>query len=314
MPAWIKLKDNEILYPMPNARNFCIGRNFDCDLRLDDPKTSRNHALVQHMGENTYYLIDIASRNGCFINNNRINAPKKLKNQDNIRIGDTLLEFILEESKQVPLDPNETMICTPNIEKFDIQEITILVADIRGFTSMTEAISISSLSMIMNQWFMDVTDCISDNHGILDKFIGDSVYARWNTDEDNSEPIIHALNTACQLNHISKALNEQFKEIPFPLKIGVGINTGHAALDIGAEGTAMGDAVNLAFRLEDQSKIIGKNIILSEQSYNLLPDHIWDDNKKIISVKGKKEEINIVGTNFEDVEDYLETVNANTTP
>ena len=309
MPAWIKVEGNHILYPMPISRNFCIGRNSDCDLSLDDPKTSRNHALIQHVVPDTYYLIDIASRNGCFVNGKRITTPKTLKNNDKIRIGDTYLEFVFEPEADKVIDPHETMISTLTVKELDIQEITILVADIRGFTTMTEDLPIESLSLIMNQWFMDVADCVSDNQGILDKFIGDAVYARWNTEQDRSEPIFHALTTACQLNDISKALNEQFKEIPFPLKIGVGINTGHAALDIGIENTAMGDAVNLAFRLEDQSKSIGKNIILSEASYQLLPVKPWDDAKQTIKVKGKKQHVDIVGANFDEVEQFLQNFN-----
>jgi len=306
MPAWIKLDGSDQLLAIPDARNFCIGRNSDCDLCLDDPKTSRNHALVQHMiHDDTYYLIDIASRNGCFINSTRITAPQELKKGDKIRIGDSYLEFILEPNKKKKLNPNETIVNVDSIKELDIQEITILVADIRGFTSMTEVISIASLSMIMNQWFMDVADCISDNLGILDKFIGDSVYARWHANGNTSEPIINALTAACQLNHISKSLNRQFTEIPFPLKIGVGINTGHAALDVGVDSTAIGDAVNLAFRLEDQSKVIGKNIILSDASYQLLPEHCWDDSKQKITVKGKKEIINVVSVNFAEAEKFL---------
>lgn len=305
MPAWLRIQGEQKLYDMPRARNFCIGRNPDCDLCIEDPKASRNHALVQHSGLDTYYLIDIASKNGCFVNGKRIYAPSTLKNGDFIRIGDTLFDFMLEETPPSRLDPNKTLVSTLNLAELDIQEITILVADIRGFTTMTESISIASLSMIMTQWFMDVSDCIQKYTGVLDKFIGDSVYARWTTAEDASAPVMNALKTACELNHICNNLNTQFTDLPFPLKIGVGINTGHAALDIGVQNTAMGDAVNLAFRLEDQSKILGKNVILSEYSYRHIPNPKWDDNKRQIYVKGKKDPIHIVSVDFADVEKFL---------
>lgn len=305
MPAWINIEGKKKLYPMPNAANFCIGRVDDCDLCLDDPKASRNHALIQHMGDDTYYLIDIASRNGCYINSKRINSPKILKNRDKIRIGDTMLEFTLESGLRRRPNPNDTIISLPKHFELDIQEITILVADIRSFTTMTEVLPITSLSIIMNHWFTEVTECIRENNGILDKFIGDSVYARWNTQNSHADPVTFALKTACQLNRISKAMNEQFDEIPFPLKIGVGINTGHAALDIGAENTAIGDAVNLAFRLEDQSKIIGKDIVLSHESYRMLSISAWDGYKRPITVKGKKEIIDIIGIDFGQAESFL---------
>ena len=309
MPAWLRMEGSKKLHAMPTTRNYCIGRNADCDLILDDPKVSRNHALIQHNGKDTYYIIDIASRNGCYVNTKRITAPSVLKNGDQIRIGDTHFEFVLEESKQLTLDPNETLVSTMNIAELDVQEITILVADIRRFTTLTESLPITELTMIMNRWFMDVTDCISDFNGVLDKFIGDSVYARWNTLDDPFEPVINALRSAIRLHAISEQMNKEFTEIPFPIKIGVGINTGTAALAIGTESTAMGDAVNLAFRLEDQSKTIGRNIVMSENSYQHLPDLEWDDRKMEIFVKGKSEAITIVGIDFPEAQAYLKRIN-----
>ncbi len=309
MPAWIQIDGNDKKHKMPHASNFCIGRNDECDLQLDDPKASRNHAIVQHTG-GIYYLIDIASKNGCYLNSKRISSPSTLKNGDQFRIGDTLFLFGQEDTSDTAVDMDQTMIITKQAKKLDIQEITILVADIRGFTSLTESLSIENLSTIMNQWFSDVTDCIAEHDGILDKFIGDSVYARWNTQEQEADPTVLALKTSRALNKVSLAINEKFPEIPFPLNIGIGINTGHAALDIGAEGTAMGDAVNLAFRLEDQSKIIGKNIVMSEASWKHLNNSHWDDENHAmqIFVKGKKDPINIIGVNFDEVDQYLESI------
>jgi len=309
MPAWIKIEGTDVKHKMLHASNFCIGRNDDCDLQLDDPKASRNHAIVQHTGGN-YYLIDIASKNGCFLNSKRISAPSTLKNGDQIRIGDTVFQFSMDEVSDDSPDMDQTMIITKQTATLDIKEITILVADIRGFTSLTESLSIEHLSAIMNQWFSDVTDCIAEHDGILDKFIGDSVYARWNTQDHDTDPMLLALKTSCALNKISLSMNERFPEIPFPLDIGIGINTGHAALDIGVEGTAMGDAVNLAFRLEDQSKIIGKNIVMSDNSWKHLENAQWDDEDHAmqIFVKGKKDPINIIGVNFNEVEQYLESL------
>ncbi|VAW80593.1 Adenylate cyclase [hydrothermal vent metagenome] len=308
MPAWIQIEGKQQKYPMPHANNFCIGRNDDCDLQLDDPKASRNHAIVQHNG-GIYYLIDIASKNGCYLNNSRISSPCTLKNGDQIRIGDTSFIFGMDDTDNTNDDMEKTMLIAKEIEP-NVKEITILVADIRSFTALTESLSIQDLSVIMNQWFSDVTDCVEEHDGILDKFIGDSVYARWNTQAGKTSPVELALKTSCALNKISININKKFPDIPFPLNIGIGINTGHAAMDIGAEGTAMGDAVNLAFRLEDQSKIIGKNIVMSETSWKHLNNAQWDDDNHAmkIFVKGKKDSVNIIGINFNEASQYLDSI------
>ena len=203
MSAWIQIEGKNVKHDMPHAKNFCIGRNSECDLQLDDPMASRNHAILQHTGQGAYYLIDIASKNGCFLNSKRITAPTALKDGDEFRIGDTVFLFGQNAASEEKIDPSATMVVTQEVSKLDIQDITILVADIRGFTALTESLPIEQLSLIMNQWFAEVTDCIAKHNGILDKFIGDSVYARWSSHDNAADPIILALKAAADLNLIT---------------------------------------------------------------------------------------------------------------
>jgi len=319
MPAWLTVKGLEKKHSLPRLGNFCIGRDQDSDLCLSDPKTSRNHVIVQHTSRDEYIIIDIASKNGCFVNNKRLYSPGELQNGDQIRIGDTKIDFFKDKSTKRKQDLEQTVGFGFSVQDYieqevidtkelNIQEITILVADIRGFTTLTETLPIEIIASIMNQWFESTTDCVAAREGVLDKFIGDCVYARWTKIDDPLIPALNALKTACDLNRISHEINQEFNDIPFPLNIGVGINTGNAALDIGVENTAMGDAVNLAFRLETHSKVVGKNLVLSENTWKHLPQRDWKSEANKIYVKGKKESINIVSLDFTEVEEYLKAV------
>jgi len=308
MSAWLKLEGESKKHALPRLGNFCIGRNESCDLCLADPKASRNHAIVQNTGTGGYLLIDIASKNGCYVNNKRISSPSELKDGDQIQVGNTKIDFLKSDSEQPQDRMEQTLVMEKPLETLDIQEITILVADIRGFTALTESLPIEIIAEIMNKWFEYSTECVEKNHGTLDKFIGDCVYARWNSVDKSPESVVNALQTARGLNQISIDLNNQYDNLPFPIKIGIGVNTGRAVMDIGKDNTALGDAVNLAFRLEDHSKTIGKQIILSKNTCEQLPKNPWNDQSQIISVKGKKDKVEIVALEFDDLYKYLDSV------
>ena len=315
MTAWLVIEGKEEKYTLPRLGNFSIGRITDSDLRLDDRKISRNHAIVQHTSRDEYILIDIASRNGCFVNGERIHTPCELHSGDRIRVGDTRLSFFKDSTGACSRDMEQTIVVdSPQdylaLEEespatLNIQEITILVADIRGFTTLTEALPIESIASIMSLWFDAATDCVAQHEGVLDKFIGDCVYARWTRLDDPLQPALNALRTACELERLSRQINQEFTDLPFPLRIGVGINTGNAVLDVGVESSAMGDAVNLAFRLEAHSKVAGKDLVLSKNTWCHLPGRDWSSMADTIQVKGKQEPIEVVALDFAELHEYL---------
>ena len=157
----------------------------------------------------------------------------------------------------------------------------------------------------MSQWFRKVSDLIAINNGTVDKFIGDCVYARWEATDGESGSIKNALKSALQIKQISDELQTAHLEPPHQLKIGVGINTGEAAVGIGQDNTAIGDAVNLAFRLESATKEFKKDIVLSKGSYQHLPETLWNSGEKEIMVKGKKDPIKVCGFSFEEIQAFL---------
>ncbi len=281
-----------------------IGRDVHNDIPIDDLTVSRNHAMVRRIGHDDYYLIDSGSANGSFLNGNRIAMPSLLKNSDQIKIGGLEISFI-QEQKSISGNDTQSMLETVISETPEINEITILVADIRGFTTLSERVDIRTLTKMMNAWFGQVSDIIVKNGGLVDKFIGDCVFARWQAGAEDKQTIYRILNAAVAINKVTTSISQDFPAVTENIKIGVGINTGAASISAGQDNSAIGDAVNLAFRLESATKVIGKDLVMSECAYKDLPKKYWSTSELHIRVKGKRDPIRIVALDFSEVENII---------
>ena len=285
-----------------------LGRDKNSDIVIVDLLASSNHAMIRRLGSNDYYLIDSGSSNGSFVNSHRVAIPRLLKSGDRIHIGGSELLFEQEHKEENAMDTlsmEETIISDRPV----IRQITVLVADIRGFTSLSESLDIRVLTRMMTQWFHNVTDVISNHGGIVDKFIGDCVFARWESDINEAQSVMKSLQAAILINDVTEELNQNSSDINEKLRVGVGINTGVASMGIGQDATALGDAVNIAFRLESATKVLGSDIVMSESAYCSLPEDCLMGEKQHIRVKGKRDVLRICSLHFDDVRTMLASFN-----
>jgi len=309
MAATVSYKVNSRQCKIPCKSVLTIGRDKHSDIIIPELTVSRNHAMIRCLGEGDFYLIDSGSSNGSFVNKQRVVAPKLLKHGDIIAVGKA--DILFEElSKDVDLIDSVSMLETIVHDASVIKQITIMVADIRGFTSMSEQVPINTLTKIMNSWFQQVNNIVVSQQGLVDKFIGDCVFARWETQDNQLKTITHALSVACEINHITENLNTEYKgQLPDKLKIGVGINTGTASVGgLGQDNTALGDAVNIAFRMESSSKALNKDIVLSEFSFRYLPEKLWKGKEQHINVKGKRDPVSILALTFNETKKILKKI------
>ncbi len=305
MSAVICYRNKGVEKRIPCKAVLTLGRDKNSDIVIIDLLASRNHAMIRRLGSNDYYLIDSGSSNGSFVNSHRVAIPRLLKSGDRIQIGGSELIFEQEHTEEDVMDTismEETIISDRPV----IRQITVLVADIRGFTSLSESVNIRTLTRMMTTWFHNVTDVISSHGGIVDKFIGDCVFARWEFELDDAQSVIKALQAAVLINEVTEKLNNSSVHIPEKLRVGVGINTGVASMGIGQDATALGDAVNIAFRLESATKVLGTDIVMSESSYSSLPEQCLVGEKQHIRVKGKRDVLRICSMHFDDVKAVLQ--------
>ena len=181
------------------------------------------------------------------------------------------------------------------------RELSIMFTDVRGFTSISEHYGddVEGLTKIMNRYMTAMTAKIIENEGTLDKYIGDAQMAFWNAPLDDANHAKHAVKTALEMLGSLDAFNEEVEKEGIPaFGMGLGINTG--AVVVGNMGssqrfdyTCLGDAVNLASRLEGQSKPYGVRIVLGPLTAKQVEDEFFVTELDIIAVKGKTEGVRI---------------------
>lgn len=284
-----------------------IGREDGCDIVLPDPRVSRRHAMLYRTQDGSYYLADEGSSNGSFVNAARISLPTRLNDGDQISIGATHLRFRQPDGAPRASMPGDgprrtTLIVQPSVE---IIRTAILVADIRGFTRLSESMPVRELTEMMNRWFREATHCIRSRDGVVDKFLGDCVYARWEANRDPAAALRAALDAACDLDRITAGLNETHPGLPQKISIGVAINIGNAALGTDQGRTAIGDAVNLTFRLQEQTRHLDCDILLNREAYLNLPADLWRGREQKLSVAGKTQPLDVWGLSFREVRELL---------
>ena len=183
----------------------------------------------------------------------------------------------------------------------DEKELSIMFTDVRGFTTISEHYgkNVQGLTMIMNRYMTAMTQAILDNDGTLDKYIGDAQMAFWNAPLDDPDHAKNAVRTALQMLKRLDLFNEEIsKEGVPPFGMGLGINTGSVVVgNMGSsqrfDYTCLGDHVNLASRLEGQSKPYGVRIIIGPRTYEHVKDNYMCFELDCIAVKGKKEGVKI---------------------
>lgn len=310
MPASISYKINGKPIELNCRPVLTIGRDKSNDIELPELIISRNHAVIRRMAHGDYYLVDSGSSNGSFINQQRVVAPKLLADGDVISIGQFDMLF-KQPNKSEDLVDSVSMVETIIRDAPVLKQITILVADMRDFTSLSERVPIHTLTKIMNSWFHQINNIVDESGGLVDKFIGDCVFARWEADDEKGRTVAQVLQVALDIYNFTEELNEQYKdELPDKLKIGVGLNTGTASVGgFRQDNTALGDAVNIAFRMESSTKALDKDIVISEYSFKLLPEKFWHGKVQNINVKGKRDPVGILALNFSEAKKLLAKIN-----
>jgi len=183
----------------------------------------------------------------------------------------------------------------------DSRELSIMFTDVRGFTTISEhyGADVQGLTKIMNRYMTAMTAKIIENNGTLDKYIGDAQMAFWNAPLDEPEHAKMAVKTALEMMESLDAFNAEITAEGIPaFGMGLGINTGVVVVgNMGSsqrfDYTCLGDSVNLAARLEGQSKPYGVKIILGSKTAELVKDKYNVVELDCIAVKGKTEGVKI---------------------
>ena len=189
----------------------------------------------------------------------------------------------------------------------ETREMTFLFCDVRGFTAISEMYKANpqGLTLLINRFLTPLTDTILAREGTIDKYMGDCIMAFWNAPLDVSSHADHACASAMAMFEELEDLNDERRgeaaaagEDFLPLNIGIGINTGECVVgNMGSKQrfdySVLGDAVNLASRLEGQSKTYGVGTVVGPETAEQVDGRFATLELDLIAVKGKEEAVQI---------------------
>jgi adenylate cyclase len=181
------------------------------------------------------------------------------------------------------------------------RELSIMFTDVRGFTTISEHYGedVQGLTKIMNRYMTAMTKRIIDNEGTIDKYIGDAQMAFWNAPLDDPDHAKNAVRTAMDMLKDLETFNAEIEKEGIPaFGMGLGINTatvvvGNMGSDQRFDYTCLGDGVNLAARLEGQSKPYGVKLVVGPATADMVRDVYQVIELDLIAVKGKTEPVKI---------------------
>lgn len=216
------------------------------------------------------------------------NKTKKLiKNQFEHYLAPSVVKLLQKNPNQLQLGGNT-------------KELTILFSDLRDFTTLSENFKSNpqELTDLINKYLTPMTGCVIDNNGTVDKFIGDALMAFWNAPVSSNDHRYQSVKCALEMFDLLEDLNQELKDRNIELKMGIGVNTGDVVVgNMGSnqrfDYTCLGDAVNLAARLESQTKSYRVGLLVGDETRQQLKDRFSFCELDMIAVKGKSEGVRI---------------------
>jgi len=209
----------------------------------------------------------------------KIRQEQDLRNSLSRYVGQNVVERILKSDDRVLFGSER-------------REVTVLFADIRSFTTMSEKMAVEEIVEMLNQYFSAMVDIVFKRNGILDKFVGDELMAVFgHLASKDSTPCHDAVKTALEMQADAEKLNNmRLQQGKQTFEIGIGINTGMAVIgNVGSKNrmdyTVIGDCVNVAARLQQVAK--GGEIIIGEQTYQYLQGDFVTKKKGKLKLKNK---------------------------
>lgn len=288
-------KDQEILLEDFNL----IGRSPDASIRLLDGGVSRQHATIRRDGA-LYWVSDLGSANGSFVNDVAVTTARALRHGDRVQFGTSNFVFDSQEEERVSADTGNVSTTSLHTIALPVKTVraTLLVGDLRNFTSLSAQLSAEEVAAMLREWYADCERIIKSRDGIIDKFIGDGVFAYWPGDDISSR--LKATEAAKLLSGPEageSAKRKWLKEnMNLEVHCHVGLNIGDVALGAMGRGnnTAVGEAVNVTFRIESLTRKLQVPVLAGAPFFQGWPEGLQIyQNAGIHPVKGQPEPVEV---------------------
>jgi adenylate cyclase len=229
-----------------------LGRSDTNNVVLPDDRISRRHAMIQTQGQQEFWLIDLGSSNGTYLNGRRITQPRQLADKDRVEVGDHAFTFRHPKMAHITgVPPTGT---EKTIQDIKTVQCWLLVADIESSTQIL-AVPTDDGLRITGNWLSTCKQIIDDNAGAINKFLGDGFFAYWPERPNVVSSVARALQSLKKLQAMAQP---RFRVVVHCGKVFVG---GGASL---GEESLMGNEVHTVFRMEKLAGSIGCLNLVSE--------------------------------------------------
>ncbi|MDB6153735.1 MAG: Adenylate/guanylate cyclase [Chthoniobacteraceae bacterium] len=285
-------------FEVPIGNTATIGRTRENTVCLSfSPQVSRQHALIRCHNGYQYQLIDLGSRNGTYINNQRVVMPVTLQDGAQIRVGDTSLTFNEGVDEACEENLRLTVVGGMDTSAVNARPVALLVCDIRGFSTMSERTASADLAQVLGAWFREMGNLVAQSEGTIDKFIGDAVLAYWGAMADGAGNCGAAFSTAQKILALA-AVRKWPNGDPFRVAVSMHYGTvtcSNIGVSVERDATIIGDAVNTVFRLESVAKELSQQMVVSGDLAAHLPliGKFTDFGER--ALKGKKQAVRVYG-------------------
>ena len=294
MPAYLRAQDRGLEFSLEDFN--LLGRSQDASIRLTDGGVSRQHATIRRDG-NLYWLADLGSANGSFVNDVAVTTARALRHGDRIQVGACV--FVFETVDATPAaEPSGTQMLHTVALPMRTVKATLLVGDLRNFTALSARLSAEQVAAMLREWYADCERILKPRGAIIDKFIGDGVFAYWAG--DSAEVRAQATEAARLLSGptagdspVRTQLREQMN---LEVHCHIGMNIGDVALGAMGRGvnTAVGEEVNVTFRIESLTRTLQVPVLVSASFIQGWPDGLRHYRPAgIHPVKGQPEPVEV---------------------
>jgi adenylate cyclase len=249
--AWLESPGHDRI---PIRGNCSLGRSPKSSVVLESPKASRRHAIINLQNVGEFWLIDLGSSNGTFLNKRRVHQPMRLCDMDQITVGDVAFTFRQPEEITSEL---RTTIAQQTIRETANIPVWLLVADIENFTPLSRSMVSDKLATLVGGWVAACKEIVEEHHGEIDKYLGDGFLAYWHDDETSAE------NVAASLEKLKQF---QKNEPRFRLVLHYGLVSSGGMRSMGEE-SLIGKEVIFVFRMEKLAGSLGIHLLASAPAH-----------------------------------------------
>lgn len=295
MAAFLRQHDKGVEYALADFN--LLGRSPDATIRLQDGGVSRQHATVRRDGS-LYWVSDLGSANGSFVNDVAVTTARALRHGDRIQLGTCLFTFETDDGDHTGQSMSGANMLHTVALPVKTVKATLLVGDLRNFTNLSAQLSAEEVAAMLREWYAQCEQVLKSRGAIIDKFIGDGVFAYWAGDSlDVRAKATEAARLLSGPEASDSPVRKHLKEVRnLEVHCHVGLNIGDVALGAMGRGvnTAVGEAVNVTFRIESLTRKLQVPVLAGATFLEGWPDGLAHyKNVGVHPVKGQPDPVEV---------------------